>query len=370
MPEKRFKLILIPLSAICVALSVVMFVQSLSGAAIAGCGAGSGCDNVMGSRWGYFLGTVPVSLPAVAVYLILLLCALFVGGKSRDSESLDRMLWPLMLVIGGSIIGCAVWFCWLQAGVIHAFCKYCTLLHLLGCIASCMVIAGSPCRRLRFVLAGLLCACLFVILQVRTAPEYVYDEGRADSSLPVFSSNEMFSTGPAETSDEVTLLFDFQCVHCRRLHPLLKEAAGMAGVRVVLCPVPLSRECNPYIPDGVDRFSGSCGLTRLSLAIWFSHPELYPGYESWLMGGEVCPSVAEAREMASELIGEEGLAYALEDGRIDAYLKKAYELFGRTSNSEKSGIPRFISGRKWIVPEVDTVDGLSGVLIALTEKEL
>lgn len=340
-----------------------MLLHSLLGTALIGCGPGGGCDSVMGSRWGYFLGNVPVSLPAAACYVVLLLCALFVGGKSLDEVSMDRTVWAMMLVMAGSIAGCALWFCWLQAGVLHSFCKWCSLLHLLGCFTAVEIFRYAPCRRRPVFLAvGLACAALFVALQVRTAPEFVYDEGRTESPLPAFSSAEMYSVGPEDAGAEVELLFDFQCVHCRRMHVFLQEACERAGVKAVLCPVPLSNDCNPYIPDGTDRFKGSCEITDIALAVWLSRPELYPSFEAWLMEGEDCPSPASVRCAAEGLLGAEELESALSDERITAYLRSVYELFGRTSSSEKSGIPRFVFGGKWIVPEVESADGLAGIL--------
>ena len=48
----------------------------------------------------------------------------------------------------------------------------------------------------------------------------------------------------------------------------------------------------------------------------------------------------------------------MQDPRIDAYLRKVEELFGRTSNAEKSGVPRLIHGQNWLVPETDQADEL------------
>lgn len=354
---------MVTLSALCAALSVAMLVHSLSGAQLIGCGAGSACDSVMGSRWGYFLGNVPVSLPAVATYLILLISVLALDGKSDAPKSLDRLIWPLMVLLGGAIVGCAIWFCWLQAGVLHAFCKYCTLLHLLGCIIAVIILINAPGRRLWLFLAGLACAGLFALLQVKTAPAYVYDEGKTESSLPLFSAEEMPAIGPEDATVEINLLYDFQCSHCRKMHPMLAEASAKAGVRVVLCPIPLSNSCNPYIPDGIDRFAGSCELTRLALAVRFACPDGYPALEEWMMAGEKCPPAEEVRQRASALIGSDALEPALNDKRIDDYLRKVYELFGRTSSGDKGGIPRFITGSKWIVPETDTSDSLAELLV-------
>ena len=354
---------MVTLGVLCAALSVAMLAHSLSGAGLVGCGAGSACDSVTGSRWGYIFGGVPVSLPALASYIVLLISVFFLDGRPEEPKSLDGLLWPLLLLLGGTFAGCAVWFCSLQAGVLHSFCKYCTLLHILDCTAAVIVLCRASCRRKwLFFAAGLVCAALFALLQVRTAPEYVYDEGRASSSLPLFSSSEMYAVGPEDAGREVMLLYDFQCSHCRNMHPAIAQACAEAGVRAVLCPVPLSNSCNPYIPDGIDRFEGSCALTRLALAVWYARPSEYPGFENWMMAGEKCPPVDEVRARAGAILSAEGLERALADTRIEEYLRRAYELFGRTSASDKGAVPRFVNADHWIVPETDSAEALALLL--------
>lgn len=378
MTLRRFKTVALLLCAACLALAGWMLFHSLTGARMAGCGAGSGCDSVMGSPWAYVLGGVPVSLPAAVAYVLLALCLVFLGGESSEDRSLDRLIWPMTLVLGGAILGAAIWFCYLQLFVLHAFCKYCTLLHLLGILLAGWILfsgrslslsKGRPERsfdRLRnrsWFAIGLLAAALFAFVQSRTLPAAAYDTGRTEVALPAFTDGEIPVLGPSDAPDELTLLFDFQCVHCRRLHKVLPELLAKAGgqYRIRLCPVPLSSACNPYIPaSGIDRFAGSCQLTRFALAVWYARPDVYEAYWDYLLGGgneraSIAPADAEARARA--LLGD-GFQEAVQDPRIDAYLRKAEELFGRTSNAAKSGVPRLIHGQNWLVPETDQADEL------------
>ena len=363
MALRRFKTAALLLCTACLALTGWMLFHSLTGVRMVGCGAGSGCDSVMGSPWAYVLGGVPVSLPAAVAYLLLGLCVLFLGGETAEDRSLDRLLWPMMLVLAGAIVGAALWFCYLQLFVLHAFCKYCTLLHLLGIVLAVLVVVAAPRRRSGWLAAGLAAAALFAFVQARTLPAAAYDTGRTEAALPAFADGEIPVLGPQGAPDEFTLLFDFQCVHCRRLHQILPDLLAKAGgqYRIRLCPVPLSSACNPYIPaTGVDRFAGSCPLTRYALAVWYARPEAYEAYWEALLGGgdaraEVAPAEAEASARA--ILGA-GFAAATQDPRIDAYLRKAEELFGRTSNAEKSGVPRLIHGQNWLVPETDQADEL------------
>jgi len=367
MPLRRFKAIVLLLCAACLLLSGWMLFHSLSGVQLAGCGAGSSCDSVMGSPWAYFLGGVPVSLPAMAVYLLLALCTAFLEGKSADSASLDRLLWRLLPLLSGCIVGAALWFGYLQGAVLHTFCKYCTALHLLGCAAAAFILFCPPRperkARLPWMVIGLTAAALFAVIQSRTLPDAVYDRGRSDAPLPAFTDEELPSLGRADAPETLTLLFDFQCTHCRRLHKLLPELLSAGKYRIRLCPVPLSSACNPYIPhSGIDRFAGSCELSRLALAVWYARPEAYEAYWDALFEDGTDPE-----NLARELLGTE-YEKALADARIKDCLRKAYELFGRTSSSAKSGVPRFILGQNWVVPEVETVPELQELIGHLAEE--
>ena len=376
MTLRRFKTAVLPLCAACLALAGWMLFHSLTGVRMAGCGAGSACDSVMGSPWAYVLGGVPVSLPAAVTYLLLGICVLFLGGDKPEDHSLDRILWPLMLFLGGCIIGAALWFCYLQAFVLHAFCKYCTLLHLLGVALSVLIITAHPSlastshsglgpesrRRYLWLATGLVAAALFAVVQAYTRPDAVYDAGRTDASLPAFTDGEIPILGAPDALDEMTLLFDFQCIHCRRLHQVLPELLRKAPEsRIRLCPVPLSSDCNPYLPNtGIDRFAGSCPLTRYALAVWYARPDVYEPYWDYLLGdgdakAAVAPADAETRARA--LLGD-AFEAAVADPRIDTYLRKVEELFGRTTNAQKSGVPRLIHGQNWLVPETDQADEL------------
>ena len=396
MTLRRFKTWLLPLCTACLLLAGWMVYHSLSGGQLAGCGAGSGCDTVMGSPWAWMLRGVPVSLPAALVYVLLIVCPLFLGGDSAEARSLDRLLWRLLPLLAGCIVGAALWFSYLQLFVLHAFCPYCTALHLLGCIVATIIMrwpvaaghddkdAGHDDKDVRharpdrasptlWFAAGLLAAALFAFVQSRTLPDPAYDSGRTETALPAFAEEDLpilesSFAGPSSsfagsTGESITLLFDFQCIHCRRLHRILPELLERAGgqYRITLCPVPLSSACNPYIPaSGVDRFAGSCPLTRYALAVWYALPDAYAEYWEYLLGNgdeHATISPADAENRARTLLGD-GFEAALTNPRIDATLRRAEELFGRTSSSEKSGVPRLLSGQRWLIPETTGADEL------------
>lgn len=371
----RLKFILFPIVIICLVASVIMLLHSVNGTHLVGCGAGSSCDNVMGSRWAY-IGRLPVSAVAVVTYVVFLVCLLFLSnGKKKEDLELDNVILIIMHVLGGAILGAALWFSYIQIGILHQFCKYCTFTHVLGSIGAVYMffkVRKSEAISSRFAFSGfftgLLSAIAFAIAQYILVPSIVYDDGIASSKLPSYSSDELPSIGPADAEHEITLMFDFQCIHCRGLHKLLPEVIEKSGgkIRFLLCPTSLSTECNPYIPhDGIDRFVGSCTMSRLALAVWFYRPELYPQVEHYLLGGgddRLTINPDDAIAYVSSLIGQKELDEALQYPRIKKHLSKSYEIFGRTSTSQKGGIPKLIYKQKWLVPETDSAEQLISVI--------
>src|SRR5579863_6404510 len=84
---------------------------SLTGRASAGCGPGSGCSEVLSSRWAYWAG-IPVSIPAFLVYL-----ALMVATAKHEAESGARYSdprWIAIVSLCGMVIGAGLWFGFLQ----------------------------------------------------------------------------------------------------------------------------------------------------------------------------------------------------------------------------------------------------------------
>src|SRR5208282_5632313 len=74
---------------------------------VAGCGAESGCSKVLQSRWAYWLD-VPVSVPALLVYLALLGATVVLQrGTSPDDE---RGSWAVIIALAVIVAGAALWF--------------------------------------------------------------------------------------------------------------------------------------------------------------------------------------------------------------------------------------------------------------------
>ena len=126
---------MVALTAIVLLLSIVLCIHSISGHGLIGCTQGTNCNIVLGSRWSFLFGIIPVSALAAGAYLTLLSCILL--NSSRWTGQQEReFIQHAMLFISGAVTGCAVWFIWLQSSIIRAFCPYCMTAHILGIVIS------------------------------------------------------------------------------------------------------------------------------------------------------------------------------------------------------------------------------------------
>lgn len=355
------------LGVIALALCTFMAVHAMNGTYMIGCAAGSSCDSVMNSRWSSLFGILPVSLPAAGLYLAFVICAM-ACAVSKDEE-LKSIAQSFMQAVAGAVLVASLWFIALQLFAVGEFCRYCMAAHTVGMIISLAVIfrSFSNGKARLWMLGGAAAGVLFAVVHALSAPESVYDSGFVEEPLPTTEEMDVPVIGNPDAPRVVEVLFDYQCSHCRSMHPWLEEIAADGEIAFVLCPSPLSPACNPYIPRDVeDRFVGSCDLARLALAVWIADHDKFFEFDHWLFGIDSDSwrprPVAEAREKAVSLIGEAGLSDAMSDPWIDSYLSLVYEIFGRTTSEDHSGIPRLISGQKWLVPEASSAVELKQLL--------
>ncbi|NNM29953.1 MAG: vitamin K epoxide reductase family protein, partial [Akkermansiaceae bacterium] len=91
---------------------------------LAGCGEGSGCENVLGSRWSQFF-YVPVTAFSGMMYALLL-------------ATTWRPFRPVCAALAVCFAGAALWFFGILAFVLEAFCPWCSAAHAIG--LTCAVI--------------------------------------------------------------------------------------------------------------------------------------------------------------------------------------------------------------------------------------
>jgi uncharacterized membrane protein len=117
--------------------------KSLSGGMVAGCGPESNCDKVLHSRWAYWFG-IPVSLPALLVYIAVLVLTFRLGSGLEPEK--QRSVWPWLLAGAVLLSGAALWFIGLQMFALHTFCPFCMTGHTLGLVAAIILFANAPIR--------------------------------------------------------------------------------------------------------------------------------------------------------------------------------------------------------------------------------
>lgn len=368
--QRRFLYATVLFGAVAFVLCIIMALHSLRGAALVGCGAGSSCDSVLSGRWSAIFGFLPVSALAASVYMALIaccICLLFV----RDYE-VSVLSSKGLLVLSGAILGSAVWFAGLMVFEEGEFCKYCVSVHGIGLVVTVLILIPflREVKRGGWFFSGGVClAAVLALFQILTVPDYVYQQGRSEEALPLIEASDAPIVGEPDAEYVIDLLFDYQCSHCQKLHGILPDVVEEFGGKVafVLCPCPLSPKCNPYVPREETHFEGSCDLAMLALALYSVDSAAFEAFDSWLFSsdgddGWYPRQVADARAKAESLVGEEVLSSALSSQFATTRIARTAELFGRTSSRGQGGIPRFICGDNWLVPEVDSVDGIVELL--------
>lgn len=372
-----WRLTMTGLNIIALILTIVMSWHYLTGGSIAGCGGGSPCEQVLSSRWATIAGILPVSGLAAGVYLTMLVAGFFIGPSS---ETPIRILaWRVMLILAGSIAGSAIWFTILQKWVILDFCLYCMTAHTTGLLLAILVIW----RAIKYlseqnigalpamgrVLVGLVLAGLLAISQVSFTSKTVYSDGESEENITAIDYHNVPMVGPPDAPYVVSLLFDYQCSHCQKLHFMLAEAVSRYSGKLAfaLCPAPLNTLCNPYIPRDVDQFRNSCELTKIGLAVWLADREVFPAFENWMFtfesGDSWRPrSLETAMAKAVELVGQDKLDAAMADPWIGTYLQATTRIYGQTLQSGMGGIPKLIFGSRWVIPQPYSSDDLVKIL--------
>lgn len=375
---EKMRKTMVALVTIVLLLSIILCFHSISGRGLIGCSQGTNCNTVLGSKWSFLFGIIPVSALAAGVWIAFLIC-LILHSRNSDLE-LQYFLNRILLILSGAVTGSAAWFIWLQSHMIKAFCPYCMTAHILGILISVLTVIWcvrqKPGHSLLNIGFGLTIAIALAVVQFAITPLTLAERGFAREPLPELSPRELPVTGNPDAPHVITLLYDWQCSHCRKIHNMLPDVVDILSGRVafILCPISLSRECNPLIPQGsTDRFTGSCQLLHIGLALWRTDPIAYSRYEEWYWGdptkGWNPPSVDEATAYASDLIGAEKLEQAINDPWIDSYMQTVLQIFGRTSSEGRSAVPRFIYKNDWLIPEADDASALASLIVNLYTSE-
>jgi uncharacterized membrane protein len=349
----------------------------LVGGSMAGCGSGSPCEQVLNSRWSTIAGILPVSGLAMGVYLAMLVTVLFIDPSTEPP--IRRLAWGVMLILAGSVAGSAVWFTIVQKWFIREFCLYCMITHITGLLLAALVIWRAiedsrrriiyPLPAMGFALIGLVLAGILAACQIGLTRPAVHRDGESQDNLPVIDYHAVPMVGSPDAPYVVTLIFNYQCSHCQKIHFMLDEAIRRydGNLAFALCPAPLNPQCNPYIPRDVDAFKNSCELARIGLAVWVARREAFPAFENWMFtfesGDSWRPrSLETARVKAVELVGQAKFDAAWSNPWIGQYLQTSTQIYGQTIQNGRGGVPKLIFGSRWIIPEPYNADDLVMIL--------
>jgi hypothetical protein len=132
----------------------------------------------------------------------------------------------------------------------------------------------------------------------------------------------------------------------------------------VLCPSPLNRQCNPYVPRDVDEFKDSCELAKIALAVWVAKREAFPAFDQFMFSHESGDlwhprTVEAARAKAVEMVGQTKFDAALSDPWIEQYLQSSVRIYG---NAGGGAVPKLVFSSRWVVPEPTDADNLLLIL--------
>jgi uncharacterized membrane protein len=225
------------LALLALGVSAALLVNSLAPGS-GWCGFDSSCQQVTHSSFAQILG-VPLPVFGLVGFGALL------GLSFSARPSLRRWFRALALLIGlggGVLLG-------LQALVIRHYCPFCLLVDTAALAVAFLAVgcsAGSPLpslTRLERVLWG-----VSVVVVPFLAPLLASVETWAGSDSPRTAPHEVRALW---VPDKVTLVeaYDFQCSHCRKMHPVVLRLLQEQGDRIhyvgLAVPMPSHPEARP-----------------------------------------------------------------------------------------------------------------------------
>lgn len=339
--------ILIPICTL-VGLGLCLFLVwiGLSEGPVVGCGAGGGCQSVLGSRWSQVF-LIPVSWYGTAFYAVWVACEV---ARLRVHRA-----W-----FAGAAAGAALWFIVVQAFLLKAFCPWCMSLHAIGMLLGVLILVAGGKAAVRQWAQALLASGLGLGLVQVYGPEkpahlvenrkggevVAKDDSHVsfDGGKIRFALDEYPRLGSPKAKHVVVEMFDYQCISCRLMSGYLKALveAYPEQVSVLLVPVPMDRGCNPHLRGGGDH-DGSCEISRIAMAVWDASPEGFVTFHEALMGN---PSETLARELALAFLDESSIAEAMEDKKHSQVLEHNIRAWKQLSGTSSSLPKLLISDRR------------------------
>ena len=363
----------------------------------AGCGAGSGCAEVMSTKWARWWG-VPVSGLAALMYLAVLVAMALTGSRRPTWK---RAGWLVLLAAAVAVVGAAVWFTYVQLAVIGVLCVYCTVDHSCGVVLSALIFHQALWRRdgsapLRLTAAPAACAValgvvgvvVLMVVQINTpaavgrlqdvATDRDFDRveagvrhvGLLGGRFQLVVEEEPL-LGPPRGTHLLALVLDYACPHCRHAHELLQELAQHRygdDLTIIAVIVPMNRKCNPHAPEEMhQRFDHSCELAKLAQAVFLADPTRFVEFDRWMYEPEEPRTPEATRAEAERLVGKAKLAKAMTDPRLKQILDRNIKAY---AHSGADRVPVILApGAKPIVGRVEEADAIIELLEAGREAQ-
>ncbi len=327
---------------------------------LVGCGAGSGCANVLGSRWSQWF-----FIPVTAFSFLLYAALIFLTFRPRRTP---------LLAVGTCLAGAALWFGIVQAFILKSFCPWCLAAHGIGLACAILVfrrerISAGPFKP--GLLAGLAALAVLVAGQLlgpvpdthaesevvlapepeaagpagkETGPVHSRGPGRKVTFLgnKEYNLSTLPHLGPADAPNVLVKYYDYSCDSCRDLHEDLEAlmAKHPGKFCIILLPCPINRSCNPHVPQHLENHAYACELARLALACWRTDPASFPAVNHALFARPVL-SPQQALEKVKPLMKKPLPPEALEDPWIAEVLAADAEDYKRV-NITNSGQANYL----------------------------
>jgi uncharacterized membrane protein len=327
------------------AVSIYLSSVSLSGDDVAGCAEGSSCDSVLDSKWSEVFG-VPVAVTGLLVYLAIVVA------------SFRRGLAPLVGILAVMVIAAAVWFAFVQAFIIRAFCPWCCLTHVLAATGAVLLWWGAGRGAGALSFTGLAPVAFMAVLQFlsddpvsgakdASAGAVIVERPTDEPGTIVLHGEFSFPVAefpaledPSSADVVVVGVFDYTCDHCVKLLGVMEEVCADSGGRVALVQVPGFFEDNAR------------AVQKLMLSLYRDDPELYQEVAGLVHERAIAPKEGEIRAFLTQMMTGPGLEdmLARHEAGVEAALVQTAEVLKRNEAIVKMRkLPQLMIGKTVVV---------------------
>lgn len=331
MGPRTIRIVLTLAAAVGLAASGLLFASALRGAAAPGCGPGGwlaqhlgpafgeGCSKIAQSSFSKLPGGIPVSAPAVAYFL-----AVLVAGLSGPVPTAPHRWAARAGALAAALYLGVAW----HEGLWCLYCLACHAASLLIWLAVEISPTASGPRRLwislaAFVLAAGVLSTAAVISADATRRQQqehlAADEAKLRQSPPETrpSFAGRYTIGPADAKVRIVVFLGYQCPECQRVDAeLSKLLAAARDVSLSVRHFPFCKDCNPMVPTTMHA-DGCRAALAAEAAGSIGGPAAFEKLHRWLITpGNAAKSTAEYAAAAG--LSASALEAAMNDPKVAA----------------------------------------------------